>query len=57
MTSIFILYTLVSPQWVTEFFFSKNPSHFALIDYDIHPLVLSDNLNRCGADWMHLLQA
>jgi hypothetical protein len=56
MTSIFVLYTLVCRQWVTELS-SKNPSHFILIGRDFHLLVLSDNLNGCGANWMHLLQA
>jgi hypothetical protein len=37
--------------------FLKNPSHLALIGRDFYPLVLSDNLNGRGADWMHLLQA
>jgi hypothetical protein len=32
----------------------QNPSHLVLIGHDFHPLVLSDNLNRHGADWMHL---
>jgi hypothetical protein len=56
MASIFILYTLVSHRWVAELS-SKNPSHLILIGHDLHNLVLSDNLNECGADWMHLLQA
>jgi hypothetical protein len=56
MTSIFILYTSVSRQWVAELF-PKNPSHLVLIGHDFHPLVLNDNLNRRRADWMHLLQA
>jgi hypothetical protein len=56
MVLIFILYTLVSHQWVTELS-SKNSSHLALIGHDFHSLLLSDNLNGRGADWMHLLQA
>jgi hypothetical protein len=56
MTLIFVLYMLVSHRWVTEFS-SKNHSHLVLIGRDLHPLVLSDNLNGRGADWMHLLQA
>jgi hypothetical protein len=56
MALIFILYMLVSRQWVAELF-SKNPSHLVLIGHDLHHLVLSDNLNMCRADWMHLLQA
>jgi hypothetical protein len=55
MTSIFILYTLVSRRWVAELF-SKKHSHLVLISHDLHHLVLSDNLNGRGADWMHLLQ-
>jgi hypothetical protein len=55
-TLIFILYTLVSRRWVTELS-SKNSSHLALIGHDFHSLLLSDNLNGCEADWMHLLQA
>jgi hypothetical protein len=54
MASIFVLYMLVSYRWVAELSL-KNPSHLVLIDRDLHPLVLSDNLNGCGADWMHLL--
>jgi hypothetical protein len=58
MTSIFVLYTLVSRWWVTGVSsIQKNPSHLVLIGHDFHPLVLSDNLNGRGADWMHLLQA
>jgi hypothetical protein len=49
MTSIFILYTPVSRQWVAELFL-KNHSHLVLIGHDFHPLVLSDNLNERGAD-------
>jgi hypothetical protein len=56
MALIFILYTLVSHWWVADLS-SKNPSHLILIGRNLHPLVLSDNLNGCGADWMHLLQA
>jgi hypothetical protein len=54
MSSIFVLYTLVSRWWVAELF-SKNHSHLILIGRDFHPLVLSDNMNEHGADWMHLL--
>jgi hypothetical protein len=54
MFLIFILYTLVSRQWVTEFS-SEKSFNLILIGCDFHPLVLSDNLNGCGADWMHLL--
>jgi hypothetical protein len=39
------------------FFNPKNSSHLIPIGHDLHPLVLSDNLNGRGADWMHLLQA
>jgi hypothetical protein len=56
MTSIFILYTLVS-RWRVAELSSKNHSHLVLIGRDLHPLVPSDNLNERGADWMHLLQA
>ena len=56
MALIFILYMLVSRQWVAELF-SKNPSHLVLIGHDFYPLVLSDNLNGRRVDWMHLLQA
>jgi hypothetical protein len=56
MTLIFVLYTLVSHRWVAELF-SKNHSHLVLIGHDLHPLVLSDNLNGRGANWIHLLQA
>jgi hypothetical protein len=54
MDLIFILYMLVSRQWAAELF-SKNHSHIVLIGHDIHHLVLSDNLNGRGANWMHLL--
>jgi hypothetical protein len=56
MASIFVLYMLVSRQWVAELF-SKKSSHLILIGHDLHPLVLSDNMNWREADWMHLLQA
>jgi hypothetical protein len=56
MASIFVLYMLVSHQWIIELS-SKYLSHLILISRDFHPLVLSDNLNRCGVDWMYLLQA
>jgi hypothetical protein len=49
MASIFVLYTLISHRWVTELS-SKNHSHHVLIGHDFHPLVLSDNQNRRGAD-------
>jgi hypothetical protein len=55
MTLIFVLYTLISHRWVTEISL-KNLSHLVLIGHDFHPLVLSDNLNERGADWMYLLQ-
>jgi hypothetical protein len=56
MTSIFVLYTLLSRRWVTDFLQSnKNLLHLVLIGRDIHTLVLSDNLNGHGSDWMHLL--
>jgi hypothetical protein len=56
MALIFVLYALLSRQWVAELS-SKNPSDLVLIFHDLHPLVLSDNLNGRGADWMHFLQA
>jgi hypothetical protein len=56
MTLIFVLYELLSRQWVAELS-STNPSDLVLIFHDLHPLALSDNLNRRGADWMHFLQA
>jgi hypothetical protein len=37
--------------------FNKNPSHLVLIGHDLHSLVLSDNLNGCRVDWMHILWA
>jgi hypothetical protein len=55
MALIFVLYMLVSHRWVTEFSL-KNPSHTTLIGRDFHHLVLSDNLNKREANWMHLLQ-
>jgi hypothetical protein len=42
---------------VDNWAFNKNLSHIVLIGCDFHSLVLSDNLNRCGADWMHLMQS
>jgi hypothetical protein len=41
---------------VDNWTFNKNLSHLVLIGCDFHSLVLSNNLNRCGADWMYLLQ-
>ncbi len=56
MASIFILYTLVSRWWITEL--SSKKSFTSCSDWLwLHPLVLSDNLNGRGADWMYLLQA
>jgi hypothetical protein len=52
MTSIFVFYTLVSRRWVTELS-SKNHPYLVLIGRDLYSLVLSDNLNGHGADWMH----
>jgi hypothetical protein len=54
MSSIYVLYTLVSRWWVTKLS-SKNPSYLVLIGRDFHHLVLSDNLNEREADWMHLM--
>jgi hypothetical protein len=56
MSSIFVLYMLVSHRWVAELS-SKNPSYLILIGRDLYPLVSSDNLNGREADCMHLLQA
>jgi hypothetical protein len=39
------------------FFNPKNHLHLILIGRDFHYLVLSDNLNEHGADWIHHLQA
>jgi hypothetical protein len=49
MTSIFVLYILVSRWWVAELSL-KNRLYLVLIDRDFHPLVLSDNLNGRRAD-------
>jgi hypothetical protein len=32
----------------------KNPSYLVLSCHDFHPLVVSDDLNRRGADCVHL---
>jgi hypothetical protein len=32
----------------------KNPSYFVLTCHDFHPLVVSDDLNGRGADFVHL---
>jgi hypothetical protein len=56
MALIFVLYTLISYRWVAGLSLKKY-SHHVLICRDLHPLVLSDNLNGRGAEWMHLLQA
>jgi hypothetical protein len=42
---------------VDNWAFNKNLLYFILIDYYFHPLVLSNNLNRRGVDWMYFLQA
>jgi hypothetical protein len=42
---------------VDNWAFNKKLSHLVLIGCDFYSLVLSDNLNGCGANWMHLLQA
>jgi hypothetical protein len=31
----------------------KNPSYLVLICHDFHPLVVSDDLNERGADYVH----
>jgi hypothetical protein len=36
------------------FFNQKNPSYLVLRCHDFHHLVVSDDLNGCGADCMHL---
>jgi hypothetical protein len=56
MASICVFYMLISRRWITELS-SKNLSHLVLIGRDFHPLVLSDNLNGRGVNWMYLLQA
>jgi hypothetical protein len=35
-------------------FNQKNPSYLVLPCHDFHPLVVSDDLNRRGADCVHL---
>jgi hypothetical protein len=43
---------------VSDVFNIKRSTYdFNLIGHDLHPLVLRDNLNERGADWIHLLQA
>jgi hypothetical protein len=49
MTSIFILYTLISHRLVAKLC-SKNPSYLIMIGRDLHSLILSDNLNGREAD-------
>jgi hypothetical protein len=36
------------------FFSRKNPSYLVLPYHDFHPLVVSDDLNGRGADYVHL---
>jgi hypothetical protein len=48
-----LVYAAISS--VDNWAFNKNLSHIVLIGCDFHSLVLSDNLNRRGADWMHFL--
>jgi hypothetical protein len=53
--NFFLVYADISS--VDNWAFNKNLSHLFLVSCDFHSLVLSDNLNGRGADWMHLLQA
>jgi hypothetical protein len=50
----FVLYMPVSHRWITGLSI-KNLSHLVLVGCDFHSLILSDNLNGRGVDWMHLL--
>jgi hypothetical protein len=36
------------------YFNQKNPSYLVLTCHDFHPLVVSDDLNGRGADFVHL---
>jgi hypothetical protein len=49
MTSIFVFYTLKFLWSITGL-----PSHLVLTYHDFHPLVVSDDLNKRGADCVHL---
>jgi hypothetical protein len=53
MVSIFIFYALALVDNRTSFN-QKNPSYLVLTYHDSHPLVVSDDLNGCGADCVHL---
>jgi hypothetical protein len=35
-------------------FNQKNSSYLVLSYHDFHPLVVSDDLNGCGVDWVYL---
>jgi hypothetical protein len=55
MASIFVFYALKFLWWITRLHsIEKNPSYLVFIYHDFHPLVVSDDLNGRGADYVHL---
>jgi hypothetical protein len=54
MASIFFLCVEISLLDNWTFFNQKNSSYLVLTCHDFHPLVVSDDLNGCGADCLHL---
>jgi hypothetical protein len=54
MTSSFVFYTLNFLVDNRTSFNRKNPSYLILLCHGFHPLLVSDDLNGCGADCMHL---
>jgi hypothetical protein len=55
MSSIFVFYALKFLWWITGLpSIEKNPSYLVLTCHDFHLLVVSDDLNGCGADCVHL---
>jgi hypothetical protein len=52
--NFYLLYIEISLVDNQASFNQKNPSYLVLTCHDIHPLVVSDDLNGCGADCLHL---
>jgi hypothetical protein len=50
---LYVEISLVDNQ--TSFNQKKNPSYLVLTCHNFHPLVVSDDLNGCRADCVHLL--
>jgi hypothetical protein len=55
MVLIFVFYVLKFLWWITKLpSIEKNHSYLVLLCHDSHPVVVSDDLNKRGADSVHL---